>query len=81
MVSDATAARWKLAVQAETCVASGMCAAMAPKHFILDGPHSRPLLDETDPDDDVIDAAESCPVEAITVRDAATGELIAPTDL
>jgi len=51
---------------------------MAPAHFVLDGTHSRPLMDETDPDDSVIDAAESCPVEAIRVRDAATGELIAP---
>jgi len=51
---------------------------MAPGHFRLDGPHSRPLADETDPDDGVIDAAETCPMEAITVRDAETGELIAP---
>jgi ferredoxin len=71
-------ARWKLSVDPQVCVASGMCPAMAPDHFVLDGPHSRPLVPETEPSDAVIDAAESCPVEAIRVRDAATGELIAP---
>ncbi|MEV6229242.1 hypothetical protein AB0L88_15360 [Saccharopolyspora shandongensis] len=33
---------------------------------------------EVDPAEEVTDAAESCPVEAITVRDAGTGEVLAP---
>lgn len=70
---------WTIDVDAEVCVGSGMCIAMAPDHFRLDGDRARPRDGRVDPDDVVVDAAESCPAEAIAVRRAATGELLAPT--
>ena len=70
--------RWRIAVDADTCIGSGMCASIAPDRFRLEGSTSRPLVELTGEEDGVIDAAESCPVEAISVRNAETGELVAP---
>lgn len=70
--------QWRLAVDANRCAGTGMCAAIAPAHFRLDGATSRPLVELSDPEEVVRDAADSCPTEAISVHDSATGELIAP---
>ncbi|MEV4535924.1 ferredoxin [Asanoa sp. NPDC049518] len=68
---------WNVEVSSE-CIGSGVCAGTAPRHFAL-GPdgRSRPLASLVEPDDAVLGAAASCPVEAITVTDADTG---APVD-
>lgn len=66
---------WRIAVDATRCIGSGICAGTAPRHFAVHGSVSVPLRD--DPDESVLDAAESCPVEAIEVRDA-SGQVIAP---
>jgi ferredoxin len=50
---------------------------ISPRRFRLDDNRSRPVSELTEPDEDVIDAAESCPTESISVRDSA-GNLIAP---
>jgi ferredoxin len=71
-------AGWRLEVDRDRCIGSGMCAGMAPDHFTLVDGVSVPSAGPVPPDDAVIDAAESCPVEAITVRDAADGRLVAP---
>jgi ferredoxin len=72
--------RWRVAVDRDTCIGSGICAASAPDHFTLEDDRSRPLAELVEPEDVVIDAAESCPVEAIVVTDAATGERLAPEE-
>jgi ferredoxin len=69
---------WSLSVDADTCIGSGMCAGVAPELFTLVEGVSRPVPAPIAPDPAAIDAAESCPVEAIAVRDAAAGHLIAP---
>jgi ferredoxin len=77
MVSEPPAG-WRLTVDADTCIGSGMCAGIAPELFTLSGGVSRPVPAPIAPDPVAVDAAESCPVEAIAVRDAADGHLIAP---
>ena len=57
-----------------------MCTATAPDHFTLDGATATVVQPNAEPADEVRDAAESCPVEAISVREAATGELVAPEE-
>jgi ferredoxin len=57
-----------------------MCTGVAPDHFELEGDGSHALTDVVDQDEAVIDAAESCPVEAIKVFSATTGELVSPVD-
>ncbi|MGW3248565.1 ferredoxin [Streptomyces sp. NPDC001070] len=69
---------WQIDVDAHTCIGTGSCAGIAPGHFELRDGTSCPLHPTAEPDELLIDAAESCPVEAITIRDASTGELIAP---
>lgn len=71
--------RWNAAVDPHTCVRTGLCAATAPGEFDLDdsgqgraAPGSLPATQS------VREAAESCPVEAITLTDAATGARIFP---
>ncbi|SDN52934.1 ferredoxin [Allokutzneria albata] len=71
--------RWLVSVD-QNCIGSGMCAGAAPEHFELMDGYARPIKDEVDPDEAVIDAAESCPVEAILVKLASTGEVVAPKE-
>jgi ferredoxin len=64
---------WKITVSPD-CIGSGVCAGSAPRHFAI-GPdgRSRPLASPVEPDDIVLGAAVSCPMEAIAVTDADTG--------
>jgi ferredoxin len=59
------------------CIGSGSCVGVAPDRFAIgeDG-KAHPVATEVAPDEVVLDAAAQCPVEAIIVRDLATGELI-----
>ncbi|AHH94992.1 hypothetical protein GCM10010174_57410 [Kutzneria viridogrisea] len=74
-----TDVRWRVGVSHD-CIGSGVCAGTAPEHFKLEGGYAEPIAEEVDPDEAVIAAAESCPMEAILVRNAATDEVIAPVD-
>ena len=69
---------WTVAV-AGSCIASGSCLGVAPGYFVRgeDG-KTRPAAADVAPDQVVLDAAASCPVEAITVRDRDSGEVIEP---
>ncbi|MBB5933238.1 ferredoxin [Streptomyces zagrosensis] len=71
--------RWHIEVDQDACIGSGMCVGSAPDAFrrgVVGA--AEPIAAETDPSDPVLDAAESCPVEAITIRSRASGELIFP---
>jgi ferredoxin len=72
--------RWQIALDERACIASGVCAATAPHRFRLGRDHSEVLASLVAPDDAVRDAADGCPVEAITIRDVTTGAVIAPSD-
>lgn len=69
--------RWKVTVDRDVCVGSGVCAAAAREHFRLEEGKSRPINDVIDPDEVALDAAGTCPSEAIAVYDAA-GRQLAP---
>ncbi|MEH0972253.1 ferredoxin [Micromonospora sp. CPCC 205546] len=70
-------AAWRLTVDSPRCVSSGFCIGSAPEHFTME-PVSRPKADLVAPADAVLEAADFCPVEAISVFDARTGAQIAP---
>ncbi|MCP2260144.1 ferredoxin [Streptoalloteichus tenebrarius] len=72
--------RWLVEVDRDVCIGSGMCAGSAPAFFELVDGRSRPLHGEVDADDEVLGAAESCPVEAILVREVGTGRQLAPEE-
>ncbi|MEU9790239.1 ferredoxin [Streptomyces sparsogenes] len=63
---------WKAEIDGSRCMASGMCAGIAPDLFALDAEHARPLTEDVPEEERVLDAADSCPALAITIRDGAT---------
>jgi ferredoxin len=79
VVTPERAERWRVRVGPE-CIGSGACASLAPRHFALGPDHrSHPLAEVVDPDEAVLDAAASCPMEAIRLADADTGTAVEPT--
>ena len=68
---------WTVAVDQTRCMGTGLCAGSRPDRFVLDGARARPVDERIDPDDGVLDVAETCPTEAISVRDS-DGTLLAP---
>lgn len=66
-------------VDHQTCVGNTMCEAIAPKVFRLnDNRQSEAVDPDADTLEKILDAAESCPVSAIFVEDADTGERLFP---
>ena len=72
--------RWRINVDRETCIGSAVCVGTLPNRFKLVNDRATPIEDEIDPDEDVLGAAESCPMEAIRVVDATTGAVLAPEE-
>ncbi|MEO3975614.1 ferredoxin [Streptomyces sp. CAU 1734] len=64
-----TAGAWDISVDGGLCLGSGMCAGLAPEVFALDGWHARVREVPAGPDPRVLEAAEICPAQAITVRE------------
>lgn len=66
---------WRVTVDTGLCISSGVCLGTAPDRFRFDeSQHSSPVLTLTEPDEQIRDAALSCPVEAILLTDADTGK-------
>lgn len=56
-------------VDTSLCVGSGTCTVTAPDHFRLNGDGvAEPLAPELPDDEDLRDAADFCPVQAITIQ-------------
>lgn len=71
--------RWTVTVDRLVCVRTGLCAATAPAEFDLDEDGQGHATADTLPASPTVrEAAESCPVEAITITDADTGEHVFP---
>ncbi|MFF4696082.1 ferredoxin [Streptomyces chattanoogensis] len=68
---------WRVEVDAKQCMASGMCANIAPELFVLGDARSRPVTPEIEEDERALDAADCCPALAITVSDDG-GNVIGP---
>ncbi|WP_023591363.1 ferredoxin [Streptomyces thermolilacinus] len=64
-----TAVDWTVEVDPGLCMGSGMCAALAPELFRLEGTYAEPVRARIPQDERALDAADSCPALAITVRD------------
>jgi ferredoxin len=72
--------RWRITVDRGTCIGSAVCVGTAPARFALNGGTSEPIDAEIDPDEAAIDAAESCPMEAIRVVEIGSGKVLAPEE-
>jgi ferredoxin len=66
-------------IDRELCYGFGDCVSSAPAVFELDDEEKSVVIDPNGaPPDDLIEAAANCPVNAITIRDSATGETVFP---
>ena len=70
--------QWRLAVDTTLCIGAGACAGTSAHFRMTQDGHAEPRKLVIAADETARDAAECCPVEAITVSDTSTGELIAP---
>jgi len=66
-------------VDHNVCVGNAMCETFAPHVFRLNDNRQSEAVDPTgDSAEKILEAAENCPVSAITVEDAETGERLFP---
>ena len=69
----------RIRVDHNKCVGNAMCTSIAPHVFTLNDNRQSEAVNPTgDTEERVLEAAENCPVSAITVEDAATGEQLFP---
>ncbi|MGA4842298.1 ferredoxin [Streptomyces sp. G45] len=73
--------RWRVEVDRSLCIGSGMCVGTAPDAFVLDSARqARPTEPEADAAEQTLEAAESCPVEAITITLLGSGDVVFPPE-
>ena len=69
----------RVSVDQAVCVGNAACVGTAPDVFVLDDNRQATVADSAGAARDlIVEAAENCPVSAITVVDAATGEALYP---
>ena len=73
------ARKLKVWVDQQACVGNAMCESIAPKVFRLNENRQSEAVDPAgDSEAKILEAAENCPVSAIFVEDAETGEQLFP---
>jgi ferredoxin len=73
------ARKLKVWVDHQACVGNAMCESIAPKVFTLNDNRQSEVVDPAaDSEEKILEAAENCPVSAIFVEDAETGEQLFP---
>ncbi|MEV7737288.1 ferredoxin [Streptomyces sp. NPDC088921] len=73
---------WRVKVDPRMCVRTGLCAASAPQEFQLDERtgQGRATAEVLPASEEVLEVAESCPIEAISIADAESGKAVFPPD-
>ncbi|MGC5562617.1 ferredoxin [Streptomyces sp. FR-108] len=73
--------RWHVEVDRSLCIGSAQCTHLAPAAFRLDSAmQSHPVEPEADANEEVLEAAEGCPVEAIMITLVGSGEGVFPPE-
>ncbi len=73
------ARKLQISVDHNVCVGNAMCETFASNTFVLNDDRQSSVKDPNgDPEEKVLEAAENCPVSAITVVDEETGEQLFP---
>lgn len=69
----------RVSVDHDICVGNAMCETYAPKVFVLNDDRQSSVADSNaDTVENILEAAENCPVSAIKVVDDDTGETLFP---
>jgi ferredoxin len=72
-------ANWKIVVDETTCIGCQTCAEVAPKTFRMRDDNIAELITPPGDDDETImNGAQSCPVDAISIADQDTGQKLWP---
>ncbi|MCX4914452.1 MULTISPECIES: ferredoxin [unclassified Streptomyces] len=73
--------RWQVEVDRSVCIGSAQCVHHAPDAFHLDtARQSHPTTPETDATEQILEAAEGCPVEAVMITLLGSGEPVFPPE-
>ncbi len=71
----------KVTVDREACIGDGACCSDAPETFEMDDEDKAVVKPGgSDSRDAILEAAQNCPTDAITVVDKATGKKLYPED-
>ena len=74
-----TVTKYRITIETESCAQDGRCREEAPKTFDIDEDGKAFVIDpEGDPPEYIRQAAKKCPLQAITLHDVDTGELVYP---
>jgi ferredoxin len=74
-----TIGKYQVKVVRDLCISAATCVAVAPEVFELDAENKAIIKDgANDVEENVMLAAQSCPVKAIVIVDTATGQQIWP---
>ena len=70
--------KYKISIDKDVCIGCGSCSAIAPNTFKI-GSDTKAEVKKADGDDEktILQAAKSCPVEAIKIKDS-SGKQIFP---
>ena len=72
-------AKYKIEIDRDLCVGDGACCNEAPQTFEMDGDSIATVTNpEGNTPEEILNAAQACPVDAIIVHDAATGKKVWP---
>lgn len=73
------ARKLRISVDHNICVGNAMCETFAPKVFVLNDDRQSEAVDSgADTEENIFEAAENCPVSAITVVDVETEKTLFP---
>jgi ferredoxin len=72
-------AKYTIKIDRELCIGDGACCGEAPNTFEMDGDNIATVKDPAGhTDEEILQAAQVCPVDAIILTDAKTGEKVWP---
>jgi ferredoxin len=73
--------KWRVEIDGGLCIGSGGCVLRDPVSFELDAARQSCVRHELlTPTAQLMDAAENCPVEAISIREAVGGRVVFPPE-
>ncbi|MEW6251921.1 MAG: ferredoxin [Planctomycetota bacterium] len=71
--------KYNIKIDRELCIGDGACVGEAPNTFEMDGDNIAVVKDPAGhTDEEILQAAQVCPVDAIILTDAQTGEKVWP---
>jgi len=73
-----TSEQWRISVDQRSCVGTGLCVDAAPQCFAFDAGRAHVTAELVEADQELIDIAESCPTESVSIRRSGSGDQVYP---